>query len=54
MSDAFEKFKAKHPELNWEEAEEIGPEDLEAAAECWDRLVVNVKKGFYDAEVSKN
>ena len=55
MSDWFEAFKAKHPELNWKELEEyISDKDLEAAADHWDRLVANEKKGLNDAEVSEN
>jgi len=47
-SEKFEAFKKAHPELNWEEAEEIHPEDLEAAAEFFDRLLTEVKKGLND------
>jgi hypothetical protein len=45
-SDWFEKLKASLPELNWQEAEEISTEDLEAGAEFYDRLLTEVKKGL--------
>lgn len=36
---SYEDFKKKHPDLNWQEAEEVCPEDLEAASAVYDRLV---------------
>jgi hypothetical protein len=47
-SERFEQFKKYHPELNWEEAEEISPEDLEAAAEFFDQLLAKVKGALND------
>ena len=38
---AYDKLKMAHPEWNWAEAEEIDPEDLEAAAEYYDRMSQN-------------
>lgn len=39
VCESYEEFKAKHPDLNWKEAEnEIGDEDLEAAADMFDRI----------------
>ncbi len=35
---AYEKLKTRHPELNWVEAEEQSDEDLEAAAELYDKI----------------
>jgi len=37
----YEELKLKHPDWNWQEAEEISEEDLEAATEYYDRLVEN-------------
>ena len=34
----YEELKAKHPELNWSEAEEINEDDVQAAAELFDKL----------------
>lgn len=34
----FEEVKAKNPDLNWKEAEEVSQEDLEAAASLLDHL----------------
>lgn len=34
----YDELKKKHPELNWAEAEEADPEELEAAAELFDRI----------------
>ncbi len=48
MSEKFEQFKAAHPELNWQEAEEIHQEDLEAGTGFFDRLLAAFKKGFED------
>lgn len=48
MSSEYQKFREAHPELNWEEAEEIMPEDLAAAADFFDRLLADVKKGLKD------
>jgi len=35
----YEDYKMKYPDLNWQEAEEVCPEDLEAASDMLDRLV---------------
>ena len=34
----YEELKKRHPKLNWAEAEEASPEELEAAAELFDNL----------------
>jgi hypothetical protein len=34
----YEEVKAKHPDWNWAEAEEVSSDDLEAAAEMFDKL----------------
>jgi len=34
---AYEKLKARHPELNWKEADDVMQEDLEAA-ELYDKI----------------
>lgn len=38
---AYDKLKMAHPEWNWAEAEEVDQEDLEAAAEYYDRMSQN-------------
>jgi len=43
MSELYNKLKAKYPDWNWDEADEASPEDLEAAAEYWDKLVLKIK-----------
>jgi hypothetical protein len=43
MSEQFEAFKKAHPDLNWEEAEEIYPEDLAASADFFDDLLAKVE-----------
>ena len=40
---SYEDYKKKYPDLNWQEAEEICSEDLEAASDMIDRLI-NEKK----------
>lgn len=43
----YEELKAKHPDWNWDEAEEIfetHPDDIDAGAEYFDRLVKTKKK----------
>jgi len=44
MSDSYDKLKNKYPDWNWEGADEASPEDLEAAAEYFDRLVFEIRK----------
>lgn len=39
----YEELKAKHPDWNWAEAEEINEEDLEAAADMYDRIIKEQK-----------
>lgn len=39
----YDELKKKHPDWNWEEAEDVHEEDLEAAAEYFDRLVIQSK-----------
>ena len=34
----YEELKLKHPELNWNEADDVFEENLEAAAELYDRI----------------
>jgi len=34
----YDELKKKHPELNWAEAEDVNPEELEAAAELFDKI----------------
>lgn len=36
---SYEELKKKYPTLNWQEAEEVCNEDLEAASDMLDRLV---------------
>jgi len=43
-SRAYQEFRDQHPELNWQEAEEVMPEDLAASADFFDRLLADVKK----------
>lgn len=38
VSESYEEMKLRHPEWNWEEAEEVSDEDLEAAADYYDKL----------------
>lgn len=40
---SYEDYKKKYSELNWQEAEEICPDDLEAASDMLDRLVSDCK-----------
>ncbi len=44
----YDELKIKYPDLNWEEAEEASPEDLEAAAESFDRLILKLKNGKHN------
>jgi len=46
-SNAYEKLKLKHPDWNWDEAEEIDGEDLEDTSDFYDR---NVNDNFEDDE----
>ena len=39
----YDELKIKYPDLNWKGADEASPEDLEAAAEYWDKLVLELK-----------
>ena len=48
MSERFEQFKAAHPELNWQEAEEISDEVLTAAGQFFDKLLTAFRKGLKD------
>lgn len=38
-SVTYEQLKAKYPKLNWDEAEEISPEDLVAASDLYDKTI---------------
>jgi len=49
----FEEYRKRHPNFNWKEVEEIPPEDLDAAAEFWDRLVAEIRLGQRDPQVMK-
>jgi len=44
MSDEFEKLKIQPPTLNWKEADEILPEDLDAAADFFYNLTTKGKE----------
>lgn len=35
----YDKIKNKYPDWNWDEADEISEEDLEAAANLFDKLI---------------
>lgn len=35
----YEQLKQKYPKLNWQEAEEIDDDDLEATSDYWKRIV---------------
>jgi len=43
MMDPYSKLKEKHPNWNWQEVEEVSDDDLQAAAEYFDRLVIQSK-----------
>jgi len=37
-AEAYDRLKKKYPDLNWNELHEIDPDDIEAAAELYDKL----------------
>jgi len=43
MMDPYGKLKEKHPDWNWKEAEEVSDDDLQAAAEYFDKLILEIK-----------
>lgn len=49
----YDELKKKHPELNWAEAEEVNPEDLEAAAELFDRIAKQKRQELLEASAPK-
>jgi len=46
----FEQLRQEHPDWNWDEAETIAPEDLEAAADFVDSLLAQVRAGKKDQQ----
>ena len=49
----FEEYRKRHPNFNWQEAEEITPEDLDAAASFFDALIAEIRQGKRDMQVRK-
>lgn len=49
----YDELKKKHPELNWAEAENADPEDLEAAAELFDRIAKQKRQDYLQSLVPK-
>jgi len=41
----YKKLKAKHPDWNWAETEEIHKENLQAAADMFNRIMKERKNG---------
>jgi hypothetical protein len=49
----YDELKKKHPELNWAEAENADPEELEAAAELFDKIAKQKRQEYLNSLVPK-
>lgn len=49
----YDELKKKHPELNWAEAENTDPKELEAAAELFDRMAKQRREKYLNSLVPK-
>jgi len=49
----YDELKKKHPELNWAEAEDVDPEELEAAAELFDSIAKQKRQEYINSLVPK-